>query len=95
MAEMYALVEKKQKTIFALSIAVMLFWVLAHTVDLYQYKVLGAVFEMMWFPMIIMLFLLPVINLTMLLKKSLNLKAFWIYALLLNAITVFLLFKLP
>ena len=94
MAKIYSLVEKKEKTVFGLSTVLLLLWVLGRTIDLHEHKIVGAIFEMLWVPMILMLFILPVINLTMLIKHSVDLKAYWIYGLLVNGLTLLLLCKM-
>lgn len=95
MAELLAKVEKKEKAVFILSTVLMVLWFLGQTIDLHSHKVVGTIFAFLWFPMIGMLFLLPVINLSMLIKRSVNFKAFWIYGLLVNLLTLALLYTLP
>ena len=95
MADIYAIVEKKEKTVFAISTVLLLFWVLGRTLDLQMYKIVGSIFAFLWIPMVIMLFILPVINLTMLIKHGINVKAYWIYGILVNGLTLLLLCKLP
>lgn len=95
MAELLEKVEEKEKTIFVLSAVLMVLWVLGQTIDLNSHKIAGTIFAFLWFPMIGLLFVLPVINLTMLIKRSVNFKAYWIYGLLVNMLTLLLLCKLP
>ena len=51
-----------KKLIIALSILILSYWLLCKTIDVYKYTILGVLSEILWFPMIAMLFLLPIIN---------------------------------
>lgn len=95
MATINAYIEKKEVNVFAFSIFLLLFWVLGQSLDLQANKVLGTIFAFFWIPMIIMLFILPVINLTMVMKKGIRIKSYWIYGLFFNLLTIILLCTLP
>lgn len=79
-----------KKLLFALSIAILLYWLLVKTIDVYQITVLGVFYEILWFPMLVMLFILPIIN-TYLMVKSKNIPIHY-FSLLLNIITLLIVF---
>jgi hypothetical protein len=55
--------QNKRKILLALSIstiATVAFWVAANMFDIYQFAALGAIFEILWLPMMLVTFALPV-----------------------------------
>lgn len=87
-------IEKKSRIILVLSFLVLVYWVIASSVDVYQYVVVGAIYELLWFPFLLLFFALPIINLVMFVKNKFSLKKLWLYALLINGFTVFCLYKI-
>jgi hypothetical protein len=71
-----------------LSIYVALFWNLGQLIDVYQYAALGAVFEMLWFPVVLLTLILPFVCLFFIVKQKCNLKSFYVYSFLLVAATI-------
>lgn len=53
---------KTGKIIFILSICVLLFISFASLVDIYHFALVGALYEILWFPMIALIFILPVLS---------------------------------
>lgn len=87
-------IEKQSKIILVLSLLVLAYWVITSLIDVYQYPVVGAIYELLWFPFLILFFALPVINLVLFVKNKFSLKKLWLYALLINGLTVFCLYKI-
>jgi hypothetical protein len=79
-----------KKLIIALSILILLYWLLCKTIDVYKYNILGVLSEILWFPMIAMLFLLPIINTYAIFKNKNSL--FLYFNLALNLITILIVF---
>lgn len=79
-----------KKLLFALSISILLYWLLCNTIDVYRYAILGVFYEIIWFPMLVMLFVLPIIN-TYSMVKTKNILIHY-FSLLLNIITLFIVF---
>jgi hypothetical protein len=79
-----------KKLLFALSISILLYWLLCNTIDVYQITILGVFYEILWFPMLVMLFVLPIIN-TYSMVKTKNIQIYY-FSLLLNIITLFIVF---
>lgn len=66
------------------------YWFLCKTIDVYKYTILGVLSEFLWFPMIAMLFALPVINGYLIIKKQNSLIHY--FNLALNLITILIVF---
>lgn len=79
-----------KKLIIALSILILSYWLLCKTIDVYKYTILGVLSEIFWFPMIAMLFLLPIINTYAIFKNKNSL--FLYFNLALNIITILIVF---
>lgn len=83
-----AITNKKLFVVF--NILILSYWLLCKTIDVYKYTILGVLYEILWFPMIAMLFLLPIINTYVIFK---NKKSFIHYFnLALNLITILIVF---
>lgn len=81
---------KTSKILFVLSIIVLLFWLLANMVNVYYFHVGGAIFEILWLPMIAMTFILPIWALLNWRKENFNLKSLNLYSIIITVILVFL-----
>ena len=82
----------KSKTpilVLLLSILTSIFWCLAQLVDVYYFSVVGAIFEILWLPMIGLLVFLPIFSLIYLVKEKINLKSLYLYSFLI-ILTTFL-----
>ena len=79
-----------KKLIIALSILILSYWLLCKTIDVYKYTIIGVLSEILWFPMIAMLFLLPIINTYAIFKNKNSL--FLYFNLALNIITILIVF---
>jgi hypothetical protein len=53
---------QKDKIIFILSIGVWLFISFASLFDVYYFVIVGAIYELLWFPVLILVFTLPVLS---------------------------------
>lgn len=79
-----------KKLFVALSILILSYWLLCKSIDVYKYTILGVLYEVLWFPMIAMLFLLPIIN-TYAIFKNKNCLVHY-FNLALNLITILIVF---
>jgi len=79
---------KQSKIVLPLSILVALYWWLGKTTDVYHMKFGGALFEILWLPMIILLFALPIASLGFFIKDKLNPRSFYLYSLLIGITTI-------
>ena len=79
---------KQSKIVLPLSVLVALYWYLGKTVDVYHTKFAGALFEILWLPMIILLFALPIASLGFFVRDKFNLRSFYLYSLLIGIGTI-------
>ena len=79
-----------KKLLFALSISMLIYWLLCNTINVYKYAILGVLYEIIWLPMLMMLFILPIINTYSMLKTK-NRQIHY-FSLLLNIITLLIVF---
>ena len=87
--------ETKSKSIFVLSVLVFVYWIGVDLIEnIYHYAIVGVVYELLWFPFLVLFFLLPIINLVMLIKSRFSFKRMWLYALLINFLTILYLYKI-
>jgi len=79
-----------KNSLLVLSISMLLFWLLSKTIDVYQITFLGVLYEIIWLPMLVMLFVLPIINTYTLFKIKNSLMSY--FSLTLNIITIVIVF---
>ncbi|WP_026839389.1 hypothetical protein [Gillisia sp. JM1] len=77
----------KSKIVFILSFLTSAFWCLVQFIDVYHFAVVGAVFEILWLPMIIALFILPILTLIFWGIDKFNLKSFNFYSFIITMAT--------
>jgi hypothetical protein len=79
-----------EKLLLALSSSMLLYWLLGKITDIYQITVLGVIYEILWLPMLALLFLLPIINTYAIFKNKNSLISY--FSLALNIITILIVF---
>jgi hypothetical protein len=79
-----------KKLFVVFNILILSYWLLCKTIDFYKYTIIGVLSEILWFPMIAMLFLLPIINTYAIFKNKNSL--FLYFNLALNIITILIVF---
>jgi urea transporter len=75
--------KKVSVVVFALSLLVTLFWLLGNLFDVYQFEVMGVLFEILWLPVLTLTFILPLVSLLLFIKDKFSLKSLNLYSLLL------------
>ncbi len=75
---------KQSKVILVLSLLVTAYWYFGKQLDIYSTKLMGAVFEILWLPMIILLFVLPIVSIGFFVKEKFNIRSFYLYSLLIG-----------
>lgn len=81
--------KRNEKPILIMSILVSIYWVLGNLIDVYSSKVLGAIFEFFWFPMLILFVVLPLAAIFYLIQNKTHQKVIlWVSIILL--LTTFL-----
>ncbi|TAE63048.1 MAG: hypothetical protein EAY77_06015 [Flavobacteriia bacterium] len=81
---------KNKKLFLVLSSSVLLYWFLSKTIDVYQITIFGVLYEILWFPMLVFLFFLPILNAYTIFKNKNNLIPY--FSLALNIITIVIVF---
>jgi hypothetical protein len=94
MEKLFDFLEKQSRIVLVLSVMLLVYWVVANSIDVYHYAIVGAVYELLWFPFLLLFFVLPITNLVMLIKNRFSLKKLWLYALFINCLTIFYLLKI-
>ncbi|SDN08288.1 hypothetical protein SAMN05421813_13911 [Daejeonella rubra] len=80
------------KRVLVISIFVALYWIIGNTVDVYYYAFTGAVFELLWLPMLALIVFLPVISIVLLVKDRFNLRSMALYSVLVLSPVILLMF---
>jgi len=81
------------KIVFVLSALVCVFCYTGQHINIYQFAVIGVIFELAWMPMLALLIILPIISTLLLIKKKVSIKSLPLYSLLL-LLTTFLILTL-
>ena len=83
-----------KRALLYVSILVCLFWTCSRYTNVYRYALVGAIFEILWIPMILLLFCLPVISCYFLFKEKFSIHSTYLYVFLLMLCT-FLILRIP
>lgn len=79
------------KIVFVLSIILFLFWIPLQMVNVYHVAITGVIFEILWLPMVAMIFVLPILSLIFWVRARFSVKSLSLFSLLLIATTILLL----
>ncbi len=79
---------RTSKMVFLLSIIVSGYWWLGQVINVYSVALVGAIFEILWLPVLVMLFVLPIISMILLLKEKVNVRSLYVYSILLGVATI-------
>ncbi len=79
---------RTSKMVFLLSIIVSGYCWLGQVINLYSVALVGAIFEILWLPALVMLFVLPIISMILLLKEKVNVRSLYVYSILLGVATI-------
>ncbi len=72
----------KPQIVFGLSILTAIYWCLGQLIDVYDLAVVGAIFEILWLPMLAMLVILPIICVINLVKEKFKVNSLYLYSFL-------------
>lgn len=84
----YFIKSTTSKIIFLISIIECLIWILSKSITVYHFSLVGAIFEILWLPVIAMLFILPVMALLYWIKDKFNFRSLNLYSLLILIMTI-------
>ena len=76
--------------VFIASIIVPLFWYLGQVINVYRYAWLGALSEILWLPMLAVLFVLPVFSFVLLIKNKFNPRSLYLYSFIISLVSMLL-----
>ncbi|NRS90968.1 magnesium-transporting ATPase (P-type) [Chryseobacterium sp. 16F] len=81
------------KILLISSILVCLFWILSRTIDVYNYAIVGAIYEMLWLPCIVSLIIIPLVSLIFLIKDKFNLRSLNLFSLIVMTLTLLIIYN--
>ena len=79
---------RKGKIFFILSVIVPGYWWMGQVINVYNSAFAGAIFEILWLPFLLILFVLPIISLILLMKEKFDVRSFNIYSIIISVITI-------
>ena len=68
------------------------FWLVANTIPVYDYVLLGVIFEILWLPMILLTFAIPVVSLVFFFKDGRNVKSWFLYIAIVSLLLIVIYF---
>ena len=83
-----SLKKRRSKFFFILTIAAAMFWILSKSFNVYRWPVVGAIFEILWLPSLIILFILPIVSLVYWFKERFSLKSLNPYSILIALVVL-------
>jgi hypothetical protein len=80
-----------KKILLILSLFSAIYWFVANSINVYQYAIVGALFELTSILMLIILFVVPILSLYYWYKEKFNLKSIYFYTMVISVFTLLLL----
>lgn len=80
-----------KKVLFLTSLFSAIYWLVANSINVYQYAFVGALFELTSILMLIVLFVVPILSLYYWYKEKFNLKSLYLYTMVISVVTLVLL----
>ena len=79
---------KRSKKIFLAAVIVSVFSIFINVFKFYKSDVLAFIAKVLWLPMLIILFIIPIVCLLFIVRKKFNPKSYYLYALILCFLTI-------
>lgn len=76
------------KGIFLLTLLASVFWIVTKLVPVYESKITGAVYEMLWLPVVIILFILPIFSFLLWAGEKFRIKSAHLFSIILAALAI-------
>jgi len=76
------------KGIFLVTLGASIFWIITKLVPIYENKIVGAVYEMLWLPVVIILFILPLFSFLLWAGEKFQVKSAHLFSIILAAIAI-------
>ena len=78
------------KILFVLSIFVFAYWRIGHSINVYHFAVVGAIYEILWLFMLMGLLGLPILSIIFLIKEKFSFRSLYLYTIIISGITILL-----
>ena len=82
------------KILFVLSIFVFAYWSIGQIINVYHFAVVGAIYEILWLFMLIVLFGLPIVALIFLIKEKFSFRSLYLYTIIIGGFNILLMFSI-
>ncbi len=79
---------KRSKIVFIASLLTLAIAFFTQMVNVYHFAFTGAIFEMLWLPLISLIFILPALSLFFWVADKFKLKSLYLYSFLISVITI-------
>jgi hypothetical protein len=80
------------RVVLTLTVLVSGFWWLGQVIDVYRLALVGAIFELLWLPVLAMSLILPIVSLTYLMRERFTVRSLYLYSTLIGGTTVLFMF---
>lgn len=78
------------KILFTLSIMIFVFWFVNYKIDIHNYALVGAIFDLLWLFMLIKLCIIPVLSFIHLIREKFNFRSLHLYTFIIAVTNIFL-----
>lgn len=76
------------KGIFLITLGASIFWIITKLVPIYENKIVGAVYEMLWLPVVIILFILPLFSFLLWAGEKFRVQSVHLFSIILAALAI-------
>jgi hypothetical protein len=77
------------KILFTLSILIFVFWFVNYKIDIHNYALVGAIFDLLWLIMLIKLCIIPVMSFIYLIREKFNFRSLHLYTIIIAVTNIF------
>gem|GEM_PF-845461 len=74
--------------VLILSCLVLTFCLLGLYIDVYRFSFTGALFEFLWVPAILLIFIIPIFSFILWIRKKFSIRTLYLYSLIISVITI-------
>jgi hypothetical protein len=76
------------KGIFLVTLGASIFWIITKLVPIYENKIAGAVYEMLWLPVVVILFILPLFSFLLWAGEKFRVQSAHLFSIILAALAI-------
>ena len=81
----------RNKIIFFFSLFMLLYWITGHVLNIYRFAVAGAIFELLWLPMLLSLIILPALAFIFWVKEKFVISSLNLHTIIIGITTILIL----